>query len=113
MPRTKTVPTKRTKTQKIPRTMVVYKPEMKNQAANLSYASQTFAALSMVQVAPGTNRQSRIGNKIKIHAIELLITSTGANAIRCDIVEPFDGTTAPSYTYDGILDRSTNSQREF
>lgn len=97
---------KRIKT--VPRTMVVMKPEMKHSAAVISYSAITFAALPIMQLGTGTSRQSRVGNKIKLHAIEIFLSNTGGAPIRCDLVQPIDDTTTPAYTFAGVLDRSIN-----
>jgi len=94
--------------------MVLYraiKPEMKFKTLNVTHAATTGSNLAIPQIAQGTGQGERIGNRVKLYYIEMVLRDTSAgNAFRMDLLGINDSTSAPAHTFSGFPDRNLFSE---
>jgi len=86
------------------------KPEMKHKTLTIAHTSTTGANLAIPQIAQGTAVDERIGAKVKVWAIEIIMRTTNTSQARFDLLRLNDSTTAPTYTFTSFPDRNQVSQ---
>lgn len=77
------------------------KAEMKSSTTTVAYSAATADTFAISNIAAGSGRGFRIGNKIKVWAIEYFLGSSDSANIRVDILNSSSGTASPtvSHTY--------------
>lgn len=101
--------TRSSKRQKPEPTMVVYrgvKPEMKHCSYIISH-SAVATSNRLLSVAAGTGIQERVGNKVKVHHVEVLFGASGG--LRVSLLLPNDASAGPSLSFTTSVDRDRDA----